>query len=186
MKKLVKAVIAGVMIFCTASAFAQQPKFGYINMEEVVSIMPESAEAQAQLQKMIDDYSTMLESMQVEFNNKYQDYQKNAATYSDSIRQVKERELQDMDARIRQINATGEQELAELRYNLLTPILEKAENAVKKVGRDNGFTIIFDESTRPMVYYDESTLTNVLPMVKKELGITDTPATSAAAANTTK
>lgn len=76
MKKII-LTLAGFLFLFSASANAQQPKFGYINLQEVVSLMPERTEAQTQLQKINDDYASMLELMQVEFNNKVQEYQKN-------------------------------------------------------------------------------------------------------------
>lgn len=172
MKKAIKLTLTGLLLLCSVSAFAQQPKFGYINLQEVVSLMPESTEAQSQLQKIQEDYASMLELMQVEFNNKFQDYQKNKATYSEAITQVKERELNDLQTRMNELYTTAEQELTAKSNELAAPIIEKAQNAVSKIGRDNGFLIIFDESARPMAYYDDKSLTNVLPLVKQELGIT--------------
>lgn len=172
MKKIIKLTFVGILLLCSTTAFAQQqPKFGYINMQEVVGLMPERATAQEQLKKLSDDYGSMIELMQVEWNNKYQELQKNASTYSDAIRQVKERELQDLQTRTEELYRTGNQELETTSNNLLAPIIEKAENAVKKVGKDNGFFIIFDESARPMAYYNADSLVNVLALVKKELGI---------------
>lgn len=173
MKNALKLTVVGIILLCTTPAFAQQPKFGYINLQEIVTLMPERTQAQEQIKKLNDDYANMLETMQVELNNKYQDYQKNAATYTEAIRQTKERELQDLDKRINELYQTAQQELDSTSNNLLAPIIKKAEDAVKKVGRDNGYFIIFDESTRPMAYYDANTLTNVLSLVKKELGIAE-------------
>ena len=172
MKKII-LTLAGFLFLFSASANAQQPKFGYINLQEVVSLMPERTEAQTQLQKINDDYASMLELMQVEFNNKVQEYQKNMSTYSDAVKQVKERELQDLDTRMQELYTTANKELETKSNELMAPIIEKAENAIKKVGRDNGFLIIFDESMRPMAYYDEIALVNALPLVKKELGIAE-------------
>lgn len=175
--------LAGIILLFSTAAIAQEPKFGRINLQEVVSLMPESAEAQEQLKKISDDYTSMLEMMQVEYNNKFQEYQKNQTTYSDAVKQVKERELQDLSARIQDLYNTANQELASKEGELAAPIVEKAQNAVEKIGRDNGFTIIFDESMRPMAY-SNSSVVDVLPMVKKALGIPEdaTPVNAAATA----
>lgn len=173
MKKVIKLALISAAVFCSTATFAQQPKFGYINLEEVVALMPERNDAQIKLEKLNTDYTSMLETMQVEFNNKYQELQKNAATYTEAVRQLKERELQDLQTRMNDYYTKANQELEKSGNELLAPIIKKAEDAIKKVGRDNGFMIIFDEAARPMAYYDEKTLVNALPMVKKELGITD-------------
>lgn len=170
MKKILKLTLVAMVVLASQSVFGQQ-KFGRINIQELVILMPERAEAQEQLQKINDDYASMLELMQVEFNNKFQEYQKNKSTYSEAIAQVKERELTDLQTRMEELYATANQELAAKSDELMAPIIEKAQNAITKVGKDNGFTIIFDESMRPMAYYNESALTDVLPLVKRELGI---------------
>ena len=56
----------------------------------------------------------------------------------------------------------------------MTPIIEKAQNAIKAVSKAGAFTAIFE--TGSLVYFDEATLTDITPLVKKELGITETPA----------
>lgn len=179
MKKAIKLALVAAALFCTATTFAQQPKFGYINLEEVVSLMPERNEAQVKLEKLNTDYTSMLETMQVEFNNKYQELQKNSATYTEAVRQLKERELQDLQTRMNDYYSKANQELEKSGNDLLAPIIKKAEDAIKKVGRDNGFAIIFDIAARPMVFYDEKTIINALPLVKKELGVVDAPAVTA-------
>ena len=171
MKRSIKLTLLSVVMLTSVPMFGQQLKLGRINIQELVSVMPERAEAQEQLQKINDDYASMLELMQVEFNNKFQEYQKNKSTYSEAIAQVKERELTDLQTRMEELYATANQELAAKSDELMAPIIEKAQNAISKVGKDNGFTIIFDESMRPMAYYNESALTDVLPMVKREMGI---------------
>lgn len=181
MKKVIKMAIAAAAVLCATTTFAQQPKFGHVNLEEVVALMPERNEAQIKLEKLNTDYTSMLETMQVEFNNKYQELQKNAATYTDAVRQLKERELQDLQTRMNDYYTKASQELEKTGSELLAPIVKKAEDAIKKVGRDNGFLIIFDDAARPMAYYDEKSLTNVLPMVKKELGIPESATAPTAA-----
>lgn len=176
MKKILRLTLCCAMLLGATSLKAQQPKFGYINIQEVVTLMPEMAEAEAKFNKLVEEYSTMMENMQVEFNNKYEEFSKNAATYTDAVRQMKESELQELRMRIEQFSQTAQQDLSQNEQTLLAPIYEKATNAVEKVGRDNGFTAIFNNAAQPMVYYDKNVMVDVMPLVKKELGITDAPA----------
>lgn len=176
MKKILRLALCCAMLLGATSLKAQQPKFGYINIQEVVTLMPEMAEAEANFNKLVEEYSTQMEDMQVEFNNKYEEFSKNASTYTDAVRQAKESDLQALRMRIEQFSQTAQQDLAQKEQTLLAPIYEKAANAVEKIGRDNGFTAIFNNAAQPMVYYDANAMIDVLPLVKKELGITDAPA----------
>ena len=64
---------------------------------------------------------------------------------------------------------------------MIAPIIEKAKNAIDKVSQAGGFLAVFDTSTGALVAFDETNLIDIAPEVKKELGITDTPAAAAPA-----
>ena len=62
------------------------------------------------------------------------------------------------------------QKVAKKREDLLRPILDKVDAAVKAVGKENGYGMIFDTSLFNFILSaDESE--DVMPMVKKKLGI---------------
>jgi len=50
------------------------------------------------------------------------------------------------------------------------------------VAAAGGYLAVFDTSTGSLAYFDEASLTDIAPAVKKELGITDAPAAAAAPA----
>ena len=76
MKKVLKLTLAVVCVMFTSSLFAQ--KIGYINTQDVFVSMQETKDAYAQLETYAKDLQAQAEAIQVEFNNKYQEYQ----TYS--------------------------------------------------------------------------------------------------------
>ena len=53
---------------------------------------------------------------------------------------------------------------------LFQPIMDKAQAAIEKVSKSNGFTYVFDISAGGVVYFSEKSI-DILPLVKKELGI---------------
>lgn len=172
MKNVLKlALVVAMMLSCT-TLFAQ--KFGRINSQEVMLAMPETTEMQTKLQAVAKDWEENLETINVEFNNKLQDFQKNLNTLSDAARQIKEKELNDLRQRGTEMQQMAQQDLAKQEQELMTPIIEKAQNAIKAVSKAGAFTAIFE--TGSLVYFDEATLTDITPLVKKELGITETPA----------
>ena len=161
MKTLFKLTLAlAVVAVCGSTASAQ--KFGYINMAELVTLMPESDSASVKLQ--------------VEFNTKYQEYQKNQATYSEAVNQLKTKELNDLQNRYQELQQVASQQFQKTQGDLLTPIYDKAQKAVEKVSKDNGFTLVFNVTSDPLAYYNSATVTDVLPLVKKELNLKDKPA----------
>jgi outer membrane protein len=169
MKKVLLAAIAAV---AALSANAQNFKFGHINGTEVVALMPERDSAEAKFIAYVKELEEQVETLQVEYNNKLNTYQQKAKTWSDIIRESKEKELQDLAQRVQEFQASAQQELQKQQSELLRPVIEKAANAVKKVGKDNGFTYIFDTSNAAVAYWDEATSIDVMDLVKKELKIT--------------
>lgn len=167
-------LLALVFMMISSATFAQ--KFGYINSQELITLMPERDSAMVKFQKFQEELQAQLETIRVEFNTKYLDYQKNTATLSDGVRQMKEKELEDLQTRSEQFNQVAQQDMQKMQEELMGPIIEKAQSAIKKVGKANGYTIVFDLSAGAMMYYDEATVVNILPLVKKELAIVDKPA----------
>ena len=87
MKNLVKLTLLAALLLCGSTTYAQ--KFGYVNSQELITAMPERDSALSKYQKFAQDQQSQLETIQVEFNNKYLDYQKNAETLSESANSSK-------------------------------------------------------------------------------------------------
>ena len=180
MKKAIKLTLAAILLMGSTSLFAQ--KFGRINTQEIIMAMPETKDMQTNMETYAKELQDNIETMQVEFNTKLQDYQKNYNTLNDMAKEMKEKELSDLQARIREFQDRAQQEYQKKQSELLAPIVEKAKNAIDKISAAGGYMAVFDTSTGSLAYFDEATLTDLAPEVKKELGITDSPAATTPAA----
>jgi outer membrane protein len=149
---------------------AQTGKFGHINSQELLTAMPESDSAQAAMQQLQETYELQFEEMQVEWNNRYEEYLTNRDTYTDLIRQTKEAEITEMQSRIDQFQQMASQDLQNKQNELLSPIIEKANNAIREVAEENGFVYVFDVAQGNPVYFSEESI-DILPLVKEKLGI---------------
>ncbi|MDE5623220.1 MAG: OmpH family outer membrane protein [Alistipes sp.] len=172
MKKAIKLTLAVALMLSASSLFAQ--KLGRINSQDILLAMPETKEMETNMQAFTKDLQDNLETISVEFNQKLTDYQKNYSTYSDSVRQLKERELQELQNRRQEFEQVAQQDIQKKQQELLTPIIEKAKAAIDKVAKDNGYLAIFE--TGSLASYDEAALTDIAPQVRAELGIADAPA----------
>jgi outer membrane protein len=111
--------------------------------------------------------------MQVELNNKYNDYQNNMGLpmadpkkWSDIVREDKEKEMNDLNQRIQDFQQTAGQGLQKKQQELLQPILEKIQNAIKEVAKENKFTYIFE--VQSLLYHSEESI-DITSMVKTKL-----------------
>jgi len=166
------ALIALMAIFSGKNVLAQNFKFAHINKSVLIQAMPEYDSATVKLQKTQKELSNALEIMQVELNNKYEAYNKDAKNLTDVVKQVKEQELNDMQKRIQESNTNFQIKLSDLQTSLIQPIVAKAEKAIQDIGREGGYVYVFDVSLGSQVlYFDETKSTNLMPQVKTKLGL---------------
>lgn len=170
MIRITRGLMIAALILSAATISAQNLKFGHINSQELLAAMPERDSAEAKLKKFAKNLQEEIETLQVEFNKKYQDYLQKKATYTDAIREMKEKELQDLQQRSQEFEQTAQQDYQKQQGDLMKPIVEKANAAISKVAKANGFLYVFDVSTGSVAYFSDQS-TDVLPLVKKELGI---------------
>ena len=159
---------------------ASAQKMARINLQEVVIAMPEFEEAQKNLELFGRDLQEQMEQIQVEFNNKMADYEKNQATMAASIKQMKQQELQQLQQRYAEFQQIAQQDFQKKEAELLEPVQKKAQDAINKIAKANGYVAVFNTAVPSLVYFDEAQLVDIAALVKKELGIVDKPAAAPA------
>ena len=167
-KGLIVALVA--LLAFSGSAMAQKNiKLGHINSNELMQIMPGRDSAQAALQKEVEALQAELETMNKEFETKYNDYVAKRDQLSELIRKTKESDLQNMRARIEESQTNAQKLLEERQEALLKPIVDRAKKAIEEVGKENGYTYIFDSGIGTGLYSQDSD--DIMPLVKKKLGL---------------
>jgi outer membrane protein len=169
MKKVIK--IALVALFAVGSTALYAQKFGRIDYQALVQAMPEIDSVSVKMEAASAEYQEHLESLQVELNNKVNDLQKAPATMSESVKQLRQREIQELNERLQQYLQIAREELSKTEAALYAPIEAKANEAIKKVCKAEGIIIAFQ--TGSVAYIDEDQTTDILAKVKAELGITE-------------
>lgn len=167
MKKAVKISMVALLALCSTTLYAQ--KFGRINYQELIQAMPEMESIRTQLQAASAEYEEHLESLSVEMNNKVNDLQKAPATMSESVKQLRQREIQELSERLQQYYEVAQEDINKLQMELYAPVEQKANDAIKKVCKAEGIVIAFQ--TGSVAFIDEDQTVDILPKVKTELGI---------------
>ena len=171
MKRFSFTILVIALFLFSGSAVAQSNlKFGHINGQELLSLMPERDSAEAMLRAYGNDLSEQIEELHVEYNTKVQNYMQRRNSLSEAIREARERELTELQQRIQEFEATAQQDYQRMQGEIMRPLIEKADTAIKKVAKQQGFLYIFDVSVGSVVYFSEASV-DILPLVKKELGI---------------
>lgn len=164
-------LILGSLFFMGTTIQAQSLKLGHVDSNEIIQAMPELEQAQKTLQDLAKELEEAMGGMQREFQTKYQDYQTKYETLSTVLRKSREEELQDLQKRVETFRQTAQQELQQKEAALQQPIIEKVQNAIEEVGKENNFTYILDATPGSGLLFKAASATNVTSLVKKKLGI---------------
>ena len=166
MKKItLLAALFGTFI----SASYAQNKLGYINSRELLEVMPEVKKADSSLQIYAKSFQDQLESMSKEYESKVKDFQANEKTMNEAVKEVKVKEVQQLQERMETLQQSAQEKTAKRREEMYKPILEKADKAIKDVAKENKYDYIFDASGGAILFAKVSD--NVLSLVKTKLGI---------------
>lgn len=180
MKNVLKLTLAVVCVMFSTSLFAQ--KMGRINTQELILSMNEYKDLQTQMESYQKELAAQAETIQVEFNTKYQEYQKNFETMTDAVKQLKEKELSDLQTRSQEFQQMAQQDLQKKYSDLMAPIEKKAIDAINEVSKAGSYAVVFDMSAGPIIYFDEASVIDLGPEVKTKLGVSATATPAAAPA----
>jgi len=155
------------VFFICISAFAQG-KVGAVDIEYILSQMPELEEVQTQL----ETYGNQLD---VDLNKKVEEYKKLAdawkageATFTAEEKKEKQTELINLEADIQKFQQNGAKLMDIKRNEFLVPLYKKIGEALDKVAKAQGYTQVL-QTTGDMVYLDPN-YDLTLPIIK-EMGI---------------
>ena len=165
-----KKIIIALLMALPFTAMAADLKIGVFNSQEVITIMPEYNAAMSELENMNLKFQTEGKKLQEELEKKYQEYTSTAETLEPAIRQYKETELARLQQSIQEFATSAENNIKKKQQELMMPIINKINQAIKKVGDENCFTYIIDNAANIIPYVAPSA-ENVLPLIKKALNI---------------
>ncbi len=171
----INITILSVLIF-TGFSFAQKIKFGHSNTSAIVELMPEAKAAQKALEAEQTKIQEKMVAMQTEYQSLIQEYTENEQLRPESPEKWsavdkadKESAIRALEERITKYQGNAQSSLQAKQTELFQPVLKKIEDAIEKVRKEQGFTIIFDDNV--LLKFDENQVIDVNPMVKKELGL---------------
>lgn len=173
MKKITYLIFASLLLMLGMSAAHAQtaPKLAYLNSNEVLQKMPEMDTVMKKFEKYREDLLETYEGMQVEYNKKAQEFREKSAEWSEVMQNQKTRELTSLVESIEIFEASLQEDLRKKQMELMEPVTAKLMDAVEAVSKENGFTYVFDTSTGAIMYVNEASAINAVPLVLKKLGI---------------
>jgi len=172
MRKNFNVALVALLFLLPTVTFGQKVlKFGHLNSQEIIQIMPERDSAVIKLQKFRKELSDTYDGLNTEFNTKYQKFAEEEKTLNDLVKKTRQEELQQMQGRIQQFQETANQQIPQKESELMQPIIEKLKKAIADVGKDGGFIYIFDISGNSNVLFFSADSQDISSLVKAKLGL---------------
>jgi outer membrane protein len=167
MKKL---LLGAVMAFGMLSASAQT-KIGYINTDDLMSVMPEAAKINEDLNAYQLALQQQGQTLQIEADKKRDQYFKDSINLSASMKEIRRDELVKLYSRLQNYDQEAQQKAQEYAQTKIAPVRVKALDAIKAVAKEKGYTYVLDEATSTLLVMPPGD--DLLPAVKAKLGIKD-------------
>lgn len=164
-----KFIICALCALCGLTAQAQA-KFGHVNTQEIIQVMPEFATARTEIEALTKQYEADLKLMQDELQKKGEAFDKEQATLPDNIKQRRQQELQDMYQKIQQSYQDNQQALQQAQNEKMQAITTKMLDAIKKVGEEGGYVYIMEVGAG-IPFINTTISTDVTTQVKAKLGL---------------
>ena len=165
--KNLKTLLFATVLFVGATSFSTaQSKLAHINKQELIKAMPDYTQAQAEIDKLGKTYEATIQGSLKELDTKLKQYNAEAEGQTADENQKRMEEVEGMKQSLTQYQQQAQKDLQEKEYNLLKPIVEKADNAIKAVAKAQGFQYVMD--TAVLIVADGKDL---MVDVKKNLGI---------------
>ena len=106
-----------------------------------------------------------------DLNKKYAAFQEEQANLPQNIKDRRMKELQELQEKGMQFQQDASQQLQQSWMEMLQPIAQKIDDAIKAVGQEGGYVYIFDLSSTNIPYVSTTLSTDVTTAVKGKLGL---------------
>jgi outer membrane protein len=140
------ALILALFVFVVRVNSAEM-KIGYIDSQRILATYPPAVDAQKELEGESAKWGQELQKMNQEFKTLQEQLDQQSLLLSEEKKRERAQELQNLAMKIQQYQNEkwGEQgEFFNRREELLKPVFDQINEAIKKVGADDDYDYIFD------------------------------------------
>ena len=163
---MIKKILVALAIALPSMAFAQ--KFAVVDAETIMPLMPEAKAAEEKLQQASATFQNEFDKLREEIDKKYAEYQALPADTPESIKERRQQEMQELDQKAQRFYQQAQQDLERQHMQLLQPVQEKLLNAIKTVGAEGGYSMVFPNG---IALYVGTDIVDITDAVKTKLGL---------------
>ncbi len=168
-KRFFLTLIVFATMICGSTLDAQN-SVAYVNTLDIINSLPDKTSATERLTTLSENYKQELQIMQNEYNKKYSDFITYQTSLAESIKLRRMQELTDLENRIQNFTNLAQKDIEENEQQLLDPIKIKVNDAIKAVGIEQNFTVIYDLDSPGIMFVSPNSV-DANQLVKSKLGV---------------
>ncbi len=146
-------MIAGLVLIFTLAA-AQ--KYAFVDTDYILDNIPSYKASQEQLDKLSEEWQQEIEAQYAEIEQLYNDYQSERVLLSEEMRRNREDDIINKEKEVKELQTSyfGQEGLLfQKRQELIQPIQDEVYNAIKDLATEEGYAVIFDSASGPVMVY---------------------------------
>ncbi len=146
-------MIAGLVLIFTLAA-AQ--KYAFVDTDYILDNIPSYKASQEQLDKLSEEWQQEIEAQYAEIEQLYNDYQSERVLLSEEMRRNREDDIINKEKEVKELQTSyfGQEGLLfQKRQELIQPIQDEVYNAIKDLATEEGYAVIFDTASGPVMVY---------------------------------
>ena len=141
------------------TTFAQ--KFAYVDTDYILNKIPEFKQAQDKLDNFSADWQAEIESKYAAVEKMYRAYQQEKVLLTENMKSKREEAIITKETAAKNLQQKyfgPEGQLFTKRQELITPIQDKIQNAIKELAKANKYQIVFDSSSDLIMLHKDNNL----------------------------
>jgi outer membrane protein len=169
---MMKRILLLSAFVALAALAASAQKYGHLNFGILISSLPETQVADKELEAYQLELTSKGTEMATAWQKKAQEFTVKAQSgeLTPKQQQSQQAALEQERDEIIGYEQEMQQLMQEKRQELLSPIVEKVEQAIAAVAKENGYVMVFDTSVFNAILFAQES-DDLLPLIKAQLNI---------------
>jgi len=159
-------------LFSGSSLFGQDIKIGWVNSIRILNEYKEAVEVQKRIDAERQKIQNELRDIQDQFERKSKELENQSLLLSDERKMEMQKELEALYLKGQQLQAQKlgpEGELVKRQDQLMQPIIEKIQEIINKIAKDEDYDWVFDSANGVILYVKEQEKTDLTQKIIDEL-----------------
>ncbi len=145
-----------VMLLANVGAAAAQTSGGlaYIDSQRILAEAPGTSEAQRAFEQDMERYRSELERMTAQLDSLQDNFNRQQATLSATVREQRQQEIQQKFMEYQQRSMELEETAQQRQAELVGPIMRRISEVIEQIRTEGNYAMIFDTATGALITAD--------------------------------